>query len=86
MAVLRILAWVFVALALMLLGADGISTLETGEPVIRTAAEIFALFGLEFGRPEGGAGSVVNFLLDAPMWAIFGVIGIILTLLFRPID
>jgi hypothetical protein len=87
MAGFRLLAWILVALALMLLGADGISTLEQGEPVVRTTAEILGLFGLQIAPAgEGGVGSVANFFLDAPLWAILGVIGIVLTLLFRPID
>ena len=79
MAAFRILAWVLVALALMLIGADGVSTLEAGEPVVRTAAEIAGLFGLELTVPDGGVG---KFFLDAPLWMLIGVPGLILTLVF----
>ena len=76
-----------VALALMLLGADGISTLEAGEPVVRTTAEIMGLFGLTLTSGEGGGVvAVANFFLEAPLWMLLGVLGLILTLVFRPID
>lgn len=87
MVVLKLISWLLVALALMLLGADFITWLEVGTPEIRTTAEIMALFKISFGVMEGGpVAPVVNFLRDAPMWAILGVPGIILTLLLRPID
>ncbi|WOI53102.1 hypothetical protein [Parvularcula sp. LCG005] len=83
MAIFRIVAWLLVAVALMLLGADGISTLEAGEPVVRTTAEILSLLGLQMTPPESG---VMKFVLEAPMWMFFGIVGIVLTLIFRPID
>lgn len=87
MAFFRVLAWILVALALMLIGADGISTLEDGVPVVRTTAEIIDLMGPTM-KPlaSGPVAGVVNFFLEAPLWAVFGILGIILTLLFRPID
>ena len=87
MGILRIVAWVLVGLAIALVGADGISTLEAGTPQVRTTAEIIGLFGPEVGLIEGGgAGKAVNFFLAAPLWALLGVVGIVLTLVFRPID
>ncbi len=87
MAILRILAWLLVGLALMLLGADAIATLESGVPEVRTTAEVIALFGPELDYLEGGGiGKVANFLLAAPLWAIVGIVGVVLTLVFRPIS
>ena len=46
MAAFRFIAWVLVSIAVALLGADAISSLEHGEPVVRTTAEILGLFGM----------------------------------------
>ena len=86
MVALRITAWVLVGLAIALLGADGVSTLEAGLPVIRTTQEVLSLLGLDIALLEGGIGKPVNFLLTLPLWAVFGVVGVVLTLVFRPID
>ena len=87
MAILRLVAWVLVALALLLLGADGVSTLEAGEPVVRTTAEILGLLGLEVTPGgEGSLAGVSDFFLEAPLWAVFGTVGVVLTLIFRPVD
>lgn len=83
MAVLRIISWVLVALALMVLGYDGISTLKSGIPAISTTAEILGIMGLELNVPEGGIGKLV---LDLPMSVLLGLPGVILTLVLRPID
>lgn len=83
MVVLRILAWILVALALMVLGHDAISTLEDGVPVITTSAEMLNLLGIGITVPEGGIGKI---FLELPLDIVLGVPGIILTLLFRPID
>ncbi|RFB05246.1 hypothetical protein DX908_08240 [Parvularcula marina] len=83
MAVLRIFAWILVALALMLLGYDAVSTLDEGIPVITTTAEFMNIAGLELSVPEGGVG---KFFLDLPLWTLIGVPGVILTLVFRPVN
>lgn len=86
MSIFRLLAWGFVATGLALIGADAVSWLEQGEPVIRTSAEIMGLFGLQVSDVEGGgAAGVANFLLNAPLWALIGGLGIIMTLIFRPL-
>lgn len=88
MAVLRIIAWILVALALLLLGADAISTLESDSgPVVRTTAEILGLIGIPpIDVENGGIAGAAKWLLEAPLWAIFGIIGVIMTLIFRPIN
>ena len=87
MGILRILSWLLLGLGIALIGADGISTLEAGQPVIRTTQEILALLGAEIGLLEGGGlGKAVNLFLTLPLWALIGGIGLVLTLVFRPID
>jgi hypothetical protein len=85
---LRIAAWVLIAGALALIGADLISTLEAGEPVIRTVREILNLIpGINIGRlEEGGIAGPVNLFMDLPLWAVFGVLGLIATILVKPVD
>ena len=87
MNVLRIIAWILVGLAIALVGADGITTLEAGTPQVRTTAEIVGLLGPDIALMEGGgAAKAVNLVLAAPLWAILGLFGVILTLVFRPVD
>ncbi len=87
MGILRIVAWILVGLGIALIGADGISTLEQGETVLRSSREILALFGLEIGILEDGfAAGVGNVLLGAPGWMVLGLLGVILVLIFRPVD
>ncbi|WP_306251432.1 hypothetical protein [Parvularcula sp. IMCC14364] len=87
MGFFRLLAWVFVALGLMLLGADGVSTLEQGEPVMRSTAEVMNLLGIGVSplESDGGVATVANFFLRSAFWAIIGGIGLIMTLIFRPL-
>lgn len=88
MGFLRLLSWLFVALGLMLLGADVISTLDQDVMVIRTTAEIMNLIGIGVAADvgDGALAGIANFILNAPLWALVGGIGIIMTLIFRPMD
>lgn len=90
MALFRFVAWVLVALAIAMLGADGVSSLEAGEPVIRTTADVLNLIGINGaamaeGAP-GGISQALGAVMGLPLWAVVGVIGVVLTLIFRPID
>jgi hypothetical protein len=90
MATFRFIAWFLVSLAIALLGADFVSSLEQGVPVIRSTATVLSLFGVDGagiadGAP-GGVGQAVKAVLDVPLWAVIGLIGVVLTLVFRPID
>ena len=90
MAAFRFAAWVLVALAIALLGADAVSSLEAGEPVVRTTAEHLSTFGFDAAGATAGApkgvGEALRTILRLPLWAVLGVLGIVLTLIFRPID
>ena len=90
MAAFRFIAWVMVALAIALLGADGVASLETGEPVMRSTAQILALVGIDGTSitevSPGGVAQALGTILDLPLWGVIGLIGVVLTLIFRPMD
>ena len=95
MAVFRFIAFLLIVAALMLLGADVVSMLESGEPRMRSIEIIWALFAtggadafkvwatatLPGPLPEG-----VVTLLTWPAWAVLGVTGVLLAILFRQRD
>lgn len=90
MAAFRFIAWLLVAVAVALLGADAVSSMEQGEPVVRTAAEILGLIGVDSAavieNSPGGVAKAFTTLFALPLWAIVGLIGVVLTLVFRPLD
>ena len=90
MVAFRFISWFLVAVALMLLGADAISSLETGAVEMRSVAEVLSLFGLNapalIAAAPGGVSQALAAVLGVPLWAVFGVIGVILVLVFRPMD
>lgn len=90
MAAFRFIAWVLVALAVALLGADGVSSLETGEPVMRSTADILGLMGVDgtavAENSPGGVSQALGTIMGLPLWGVIGVIGVVLTLIFRPMD
>lgn len=90
MAAFRFIAWVLVSVAVALLGADAISSLEHGEPVVRTTAEILSLFGVNsqsvVDASPGGIAKALSTLMSLPLWAVVGIIGVVLTLIFRPME
>lgn len=85
---LRLVAWVFVALALALLGADLISSLEAGQPVIRTTREILNLIpGVSIPNlSTAGIAGIAKILLDLPLWTVVGVVGLAATILVKPVE
>lgn len=90
MAAFRFIAWVLVALAIALLGADGVSSLESGEPVMRTTESILGLVGVNGAaiveNSPGGVSQALGTIMGLPLWGVIGIIGIVLTLIFRPMD
>ena len=93
MALFRFIALVLIVLGLMLLGADVVSMLESGgAPHLRSLENVWALFSasgvaafkawipsvLPAPAPEG----VITFL-GFPAFAVFGVTGVVMAVLFR---
>ena len=90
MVAFRFIAWACLALAFALLGADAVSSLEAGVPHMRTTADILMLFHLDSSgwadAAPGGISNALSTILGLPLWGVLGPIGIVLTLVFRPID
>lgn len=90
MAAFRILAWVLVAIAIALLGADGVSSLEAGEPVMRSTEMVLGLFGVDGAalvkNSPGGVSQAIGTIMGLPLWGVLGVIGVVMTLIFRPME
>jgi len=65
-------------------------SLESGVPVIRTTGTVLALFGVDGGAladaAPGGVAKALETLMGIPLWAVIGLVGVVLTLVFRPID
>ena len=87
-AVLRIAGMLFVAHAVMLLGADEISSLEMGGiRYIRSLDSILTLYGadpepLVVTLPEWMQGAALT-LIGLPGWAVFTGLGAVLFFAFR---
>lgn len=90
-AVLRILGMLFLAHALMLLGADEISSLEMGGVrYIRPLDAILVLYGVDvkpfaMALPEW-LQSAFLFLIGLPGWAVFAAVGGLFAVVFRDRD
>ena len=88
MVFLRFIAVLFLVLALMLLGADAVSSLEKGDVVIRSLTQVAALIDgdptnwLETTLPSSVA-SVIETILSWPGWAVLGVLGLAIGVLTR---
>jgi hypothetical protein len=90
MGAFRFFAWLLVSIAVALLGADAVSSLEKGEPVVRTTASILSLFGVNgqgvVDVAPNGVSQAIATLMGLPLWSVIGLIGVVLTLVFRPLD
>ena len=90
MAGVRFASWILVAIAVALLGADAVSSMEAGEPVIRTSAEVLGLVGVNgpavAENSPGGLAKALATLMKLPLWAVLGAIGVVMTLIFRPME
>ncbi len=90
MAAFRFIAWVLVAIAVALLGADGVASLEQGEPVMRSTADILGLVGIDgmaiAENSPGGVSHALGTIMGLPLWGVLGIIGVVLTLIFRPME
>ena len=90
--VLRLLSLVLIVLALMMLGADVLTTLEKGGAItVRSIEQVWALISaggpaafkawLESALPATVAGWIES-ILTLPGWGVCGVLGVILAFLF----
>ena len=86
MVILRLLSLICLVVALMLLGADVVTTLEKGgEFTIRSLDQVLTLVGaspkawLEATLP-GAVSGVTTIVLGWPGWAPLGVLGVVLAL------
>jgi hypothetical protein len=90
MVLFRWFSLTLIVLALMLLGADIISTLEAGTGVVvRPMDKVLLLFGLD-AKPwiqasfSPNVSNALVAVLSLPGWATLGVVGVMLTLLIPP--
>ncbi len=91
--VLRIISLILIVLALMLLGADCVTSLENGNGAI-TVRSLEAVWAIADRASIDGFKALANnnlpamvtgwifALLAAPGWAVTGVIGVVLAFLF----
>ncbi len=90
MAAFRFIAWILVAIAVALLGADGVASLEQGEPIMRSTADILGLVGIDglamAENSPGGVSQALGTIMGLPLWGVLGIIGVVLTLIFRPME
>lgn len=98
MVIFRLIGLVLIAAALMVFGADVLRSLETGEVSINSFAEVWALLDERLGAasldgfkgwaeatlPAAAWDPGVVSVLSYPAWAVLGVLGIIVALIFRP--
>lgn len=91
MIVLRVFALVLIALALMLLGADALGSMEQGAITIRDTSQFWSMVHepsltavqewVKDGAPEY-LSVPIDFILKSPAWAVSGVFGVVLAVLF----
>jgi hypothetical protein len=87
-AALRLISLILIALALMLLGADAVTSLDKGGVLtVRSVEQVWAMFsaaGVASFRAwaqhhwSGAATHIADAILTLPGWALAGVIGVIL--------
>lgn len=87
MVFIRLISLVLIVLALMLLGADIVSTLEMpGKIVVRSFDHILMLLHadavpwVQMNLPPWLASASLA-VLSSPCWAIFGILGVVLSLI-----
>ncbi len=96
MVLFRFIALIMIVLGLMLLGADVVTMLESGkEPVLRTLENVWAMFtatGVDSFKAWFAAmvpaAVMQGFMsvLALPAFAVFGVTGVLLAVIFRERD
>ncbi len=91
MVILRILAQILIAGALMLLGADALQSLEAGRIDLRSLSEFAVLLGLpspaaalQNWESGGFFRDGLLYLVLLPAWTILGLIGVALAWALGP--
>lgn len=92
MFIFRVIALITIAAALMLLGADALSSLENGEMAMRSLTEAIDLVspgtaGTVQSFSENGlpafASPAVSTIMALPGWIPVGLLGLLLAFIFR---
>lgn len=89
----RFLGWIFIGLALVCFGADAMAMLERGTPGLLSLGELWSALDMnsllevgnavsEYTAPEIWNPGIVT-ALKVPGLLLFGVIGLLLLILFR---
>lgn len=90
MVIFRFIALVFLAVALMILGADIVKTLQNdGALAPHSIGELWSLFhqaSYDSFIESAPGGAIMTTVLKAPGFAVFGILGLILAFLFRRRD
>ena len=90
MVILRFIALILMAVALMVLGADIVETLQpenAGKFSPHSVGELWELVHKgSFESLKGEDGGFIDIALKAPAFAVFGILGIVLAFLFRRRD
>jgi len=93
MVIFRVISLIIISGALMLLGADALSSLEQNQMTLRSTAEVLNLVGQDSGAVQSllegsvpAASPVIAQTMAAPAWVPLGILGMILALIFRVRD
>lgn len=96
MILFRFIALILIVLGLMFLGADVVTMLESGkEPVLRTLENVWGLFtatgvkSFKFwfaGLVPAPVNEALAAILSLPAFAVLGVTGVFLAIVFRERD
>jgi hypothetical protein len=88
---MRFISLVLIAIGLMLLGADVVTSLEKGHVVVRSLGQVWVSVNqhsldafkawLEHTLPPPTPGWIESFIAHVYSWAPFGVLGVILAFL-----
>jgi hypothetical protein len=89
MVIFRLIALILVVVALLFLGYDAIVWLQNGETFSLTSLTDFINIVTQrdpaWAPPDGWPGPVKT-LMGWPSWAVIGVVGLVLALIFRRRD